>query len=169
MKLRLLLLPALLAFGTAGAQTAAPATAVSVTANLNVLVNLVKSGAEVTLVEADGDVVATLQADGTFELAEGMTDLQTATAVKVSTPVEGAEARVTTYTLASAHTLDQNGQPKVAVTNAAGKVIRVALPAAVNRQAASPEAPSTPPSEPTVPTEPVQDAASAGKGKGRSK
>ncbi|WP_027480939.1 hypothetical protein [Deinococcus pimensis] len=167
MNARVLILPVLLALGAAQAQSTTAPTAPTTTttfdvkANLATLKSLAAGGATVTVVDKEGNPLATVQADGTLKITDGA-DLSRAAAVTVLPKGAAEGAEPTRYTLTT--TLDREGQPKVTVTNAAGKDISVALPAAVNRAAQGAqkaETPDAPDTDDTAATAP------AGKGKPR--
>jgi len=140
---------------TATTPTTTASTTVATQANLNLLVQFLRSGGKVELVDASGNVVATLNADGTWTAAAG-TSLSTATVIRVTSTTAAGATTSRDYTLS--RTLDRPGMPKVALVNANGKVISVALPAAMNRQTQSGTG-SAAPAAPTAPATGVTTAA----------
>ncbi|MFC4454827.1 hypothetical protein [Deinococcus sonorensis] len=149
----LLMFTAVLALGLVQAQTATPSTPSTPetpstpddasSTSLSSLTHLVAAGSVVTLVGADGALIATLQADGTLKLEAGAS-LSSATRVSVTRGTTSA-----TYTLAAK--VSAGGPLFVSVTNAQGKAQVIPLVAAINRDAAPGQAhrpvavvPSTP-------------------------
>ena len=91
------------------------------------LAELVRAGGSITLTDAQGHVVATVNADGTVKILTGMT-LSNATSVSVK---QGATT--TSYLLAVR--ANNSGQLLVTTTNAEGHTQVIPLVAAVNRAA----------------------------------
>ena len=93
------------------------------------LAELVRAGGSITLTDAQGHTVATVSADGTVKVTNGMT-LSNATSVSVK---QGTTT--TSYLLAVR--ANNSGQLFVTATNAAGHTQVIPLVAAVNRAAES--------------------------------
>ena len=93
------------------------------------LAELVRAGGSITLTDAQGRTVATVSADGTVKVINGMT-LSNATSVSVK---QGTTT--TSYLLAVR--ANNSGQLFVTATNAAGHTQVIPLVAAVNRAAES--------------------------------
>ena len=91
------------------------------------LSELLRDGTVITLMDAQGRTVASVNADGTVKLADGMV-LSSATAVSVT------QGSVTT-SYALAVKVNSSGQLFVTTTNAEGRTQVIPLVAAVNRAA----------------------------------
>ena len=89
------------------------------------LAELLRDGTVITLTDAQGHAVASVNADGTVKLADGMV-LSSATAVSVT------QGSVTT-SYALAVKVNSSGQLFVTTTNAEGRTQVIPLVAAVNR------------------------------------
>lgn len=95
------------------------------------LKSFIQAGGSVTLSDAKGALVGTLNSDGTVTLAQGRT-LAEGTLLNISTPA-GSDQAANTQRFALARTLDQEGMPKIVVTNKNGKSQEVALSALIHR------------------------------------
>ena len=91
------------------------------------LAELLRDGTVITLIDAQGHAVASVNADGTVKLADGMV-LSSATVVSVT------QGSVTT-SYALAVRVNSSGQLFVTTTNAEGRTQVIPLVAAVNRAA----------------------------------
>lgn len=133
MKKTLLLALSLLALGAARAEiTPVPApSAVTVRADVSPLAALVRGGATVEALDRSGNVIGTLNADGTLTLTGSATAAAVAS-LRVTSPTASGAPTVTTYTLAGG--LDRPGQLRVAATNVQGRPQTIALPASLHRQ-----------------------------------
>ncbi|WP_407542993.1 hypothetical protein Q0M94_25290 (plasmid) [Deinococcus radiomollis] len=130
LSLPVLMLTAGLSVAFAQTNTTAPAApAQTVSADvLHSLEQLIASGVTVTLLDAKGQLVATVTADGTLKLASGAL-LSNATTVSVK-----SESGTTTYALATRATA--SGTLFVTEKNPQGHVLTLPLTAAINRAAA---------------------------------
>lgn len=105
---------------------------VRVSADVQVLQDLIASGASITLLDKDGNAVASVNADGSLSVATGA-DLGKATTIQISVTATDGQTSTHSYTLASP--LGQHGQLQVAAVNVKDKTQTLPLAAVLHRQA----------------------------------
>lgn len=137
MNVRILVTLTLLSIGAARADvTPTPATptttTVTVKANTKVLQDLIAGGATVSVLDKDGNVLASVNADGTLTPTEGA-DLTKAASIQVGATAADGTTTTRTYTLAGS--LDKSGQIKVEALNVKDKGQTVPLTALLHRNA----------------------------------